>query len=184
MSVAGLKPVDEALADVRALFDRAGGTYKIVGGLAVIHHGYARFTEDVDVLVEPSALPSIVAEASNHGCSIVSPTRLRHDASGVTIDLLIAGSAAPRAGVYPSPAALEASDRDPAVVGLAALIQLKLAAHRHRDLADVVELLKLLDDARYIDLESKIPAASRPELARLRDDALEEMHAADTTKGP
>ena len=33
--------VDEALPEARKLLDEAGEPYRIVGGLAVVHHGYA-----------------------------------------------------------------------------------------------------------------------------------------------
>ena len=179
MSGATLKPVEEALVDVRALMQQAATGYKIVGGLAVIHHGYPRFTEDIDVLVEPSALAAIDAAAAAHGCTVVSRTRLRHDASGVNVDLLVSGDPIPRrAGeAYPSAAALEASPRDSTIASLRALVELKLRARRHQALADVGGLLKLLDDAAYINLESRVVASLRAALTKLRDDALEELAA-------
>jgi hypothetical protein len=39
-------------AIVRALND-AGGRYLVVGGLAVVAHGYVRFTADVDLVLDP-----------------------------------------------------------------------------------------------------------------------------------
>jgi hypothetical protein len=42
-------------------------------------------------------------------------------------------------------------------------------------LADVVELLNRLDEARYIEVEASIAREHRPRLAELRRDALEEM---------
>jgi hypothetical protein len=60
-------------------------------------------------------------------------------------------------------------------VDLGGLLELKLLARRHRDLADVVELLKRLDEARYDAIEAAVERSLRPELARLRRDALEEL---------
>ena len=92
------------------------------------------------------------------------------------MDLLVAGEKNPRGtDSYPSPAEAGTSDRDPCVVALAGLLDLKLSAHRHQDLADVVALLKRVDDAHYVALESKIAATRRKELAELRRDALEEL---------
>ncbi|OFZ89998.1 MAG: hypothetical protein A3F74_14745 [Betaproteobacteria bacterium RIFCSPLOWO2_12_FULL_62_58] len=47
--------------DVKQLalyFDEAGVEYAIIGGYALAAHGLARFTEDIDVLVNPSAANS------------------------------------------------------------------------------------------------------------------------------
>lgn len=47
--------------DVKKLaryFEEAGVDYAIIGGYALAAHGLARFTEDVDVLVDPSAANS------------------------------------------------------------------------------------------------------------------------------
>jgi hypothetical protein len=44
--------------DVKTLagyLDEAGAEYALVGGYALAAHGYNRFTEDVDILVNPSA---------------------------------------------------------------------------------------------------------------------------------
>jgi len=173
---ASAPPVDEALPAVRALLDAINEPYRIVGGVAVVHHGYVRTTVDIDVLVGPSALAAIAGVATSMGFSVESRARLRHQASGVRVDLLIAGDAMPRGGhVYPDPATTEASNSDAAVVGLAALFDLKLCAHRHQDLADIVALLKLATDAAYLEVESRVPASRRAELAALRRDALEEL---------
>lgn len=72
---------------------------------------------------------------------------------------------------------------DPAVKSvdeaLPASVDFKLQAKRHQDIADVVALLEGLDDARYLALEAATPPARRPELARLREDALEELRFED-----
>jgi hypothetical protein len=172
-----LPPVDVALGDVRKLLVDAAVPFKIVGGIAVVHHGYARTTEDVDVLVAADATPRIDAALASHGFERASAHRLRHLASGVKVDLLVAGTPLPRqgAGVYPSPADLAASPRDSQVVDLAGLVELKLRARRHQDLADVVGLLKRLDEARYTPLEASVDRSLRADLAMLRRDALDEM---------
>jgi hypothetical protein len=171
-----LPPVDVALGELRKLLLDAGVSFRIVGGVAVVHHGYARTTEDLDVLVAADASPRIDAHLAAHGFERASASRLRHVATGVRVDVLVAGARLPRGtGVYPTPESLGASPRDPQVVDLRGLFELKLAARRHRDLADVVELLKRLDEVRYTEVEATIDGALRPELSRLRRDALEEL---------
>ena len=174
-----LPPVDVVLQQVRDLLQAARVRFKIVGGVAVVHHGYARTTEDVDVVIEADGWTRLEPELASHGFERSSAGRLRHMATGVPVDVLVAGTPLPRAGagVYPSPTALGASPRDPHVVDLAGLVELKLRARRHRDMADVVELVKRIDEARYIELESSVEKSLRPELAALRRDALEELAA-------
>jgi hypothetical protein len=172
-----LPPVDDVLPLVKHLLDEAGVRFKFVGGIAVVHHGYARTTEDIDVLVERGASARLGEWLARHGFERVSDVRLRHVLTGVRVDLLVAGSPMPRvgSGVYPSPETLVGSESDRDVVGLSGLFELKLLSHRHRDVADVVELLKRLDEARYIETEAAMSAVLRPRLATLRRDALEEL---------
>jgi hypothetical protein len=173
---AELPPVDVALDALRALLEDAGVAFRIVGGVAVIHHGYARTTEDLDVLVAAGSAAHIDAKLAGHGFERTSVNRLRHVSTGVRVDVLVSGDPLPRgAGVYPSPDSVGASPRDPQVADLRGLVELKLVAGRHRDIADVVELLKRLDEIRYTELESAVAPAWRPELAGLRRDAIEEL---------
>ncbi len=172
-----LPAVDAALGDVRRLLEDAGVRFKLVGGVAVVHHGYSRTTEDVDVLVESGASARLEAFLSDHGFARESEVRLRHVATGVRVDLLVGGTPMPRplSGTYPAPDSLTGSARDPAIVSLEGLLELKLRAGRYRDVADAVELLKRLDEARYIEAEAAVPAGLRPQLAGLRRDALDEL---------
>jgi hypothetical protein len=149
----------------------------LIDGVAVVHHGYSRTTEDIDVLVEARAPTHLEPWLATSGFDRLSDARLRHAATGVRVDLLMAGSPLPRegAGTYPSPEVLGASPRDSDVVDLAGLLELKLRARRHRDVADIVELLKRLDDAHYLEIEASVDRDLRPELAALRVDALEEI---------
>jgi nucleotidyltransferase AbiEii toxin of type IV toxin-antitoxin system len=44
---------DDVIALAEAL-DAAGARYALIGGYAIAAHGYQRFSEDVDILVDPS----------------------------------------------------------------------------------------------------------------------------------
>jgi hypothetical protein len=173
----GIPPIDQALPAARELLASAGVPFKIVGGLAVIHHGYARTTEEIDLLVEAGSQESIDARLEPFGFARETPHRLRHRATGVAAHLLIAGEPMPRPGCppYPSPGTLRSSPEDAAAVSLDALVRLKLLAGRHQDRADVVALLKSLDERAYLDLEAALePVELRQRLFELRRDALEE----------
>ena len=170
--------VDRALPPLRRLLAAVGMPFKLVGGLAVVHHGYVRTTRDLDLLLEPAA-NQLLSDAllAEHGFERLSPRKLRHRGSGVDVDLLLAGEPMPRWGAprYPSPADLPGSRRDPDFVALPGLVELKLHAARHQDLADVVALLKKVDDFEYLQLEAGLPAGLRIRLGELRRDALEEL---------
>jgi hypothetical protein len=55
-----------------------------------VHHGYARTTEDVDVLVEAGTADRLDAQLPLYGFERATRTRLRHVATSVRVDLLIA----------------------------------------------------------------------------------------------
>jgi hypothetical protein len=59
-------------------------------------------------------------------------------------------------------------------VGLSGLVDLKLWADRHQDRADLVALLKRLDERQYLDLEAGARPELRTRLWKLRRDALED----------
>ena len=48
-------PTQTDLARVARSLNAHGVRYAIIGGIAVIHHGFARATQDLDLLVDPSA---------------------------------------------------------------------------------------------------------------------------------
>lgn len=181
--VAPMKPdvpaIDDALPALRRLLAAAGIGYRLVGGVAVVHHGYVRATEDLDVLVPADALDALDAACGAHDFERTASRRLTHRPTGVRVDLLVAGDPIPRGGdVYPDPATLDASDAAPDVVGLAGLARLKLMGRRHQDDADLVALLSRLDEGAYLALEGATPAHLRSRLAALRADALDELRLA------
>lgn len=173
--------VDVALPRLLALLREAGVPFKVVGGLAVIHHGYVRLTRDIDVIVDSDARPRV--DPLPEGCEFVwdRPSRMRDEPTGVLVYLLHSGAPLARRPehVFPRPQDIEASPRDPDYIGLAPLIELKLLAGRRQDEADVVELLKRLDDAEYLRVEAAVARSSRPFLAQLRDEALDELRTDD-----
>ena len=169
--------VDQGLTALRRLLAEAGVVHALVGGVAVVHHGYVRATRDLDLLLARADVERLEPLLARHGFERVAANRLRHPASGVDVDLLFAGEPRPRTGAppYPSPLDLGRSAREPDVVDLPALFELKLTAARHQDLADVVALLKGLDEASYLAIESGLRPELRAELLRLRRDALDEL---------
>lgn len=169
--------LEDGLGALRRLLAQAGVPHVLVGGVAVIHHGYVRATRNLDLLLERDGLAALTPRLAEHGFERVAANRLRHLASGVDVDLLFGGEPRPRPGApsYPRPGELARSARESDVVDLPGLLELKLVAGRHQDLADVVALLKPLGEPEYVRLEATLPRELRGRLVELRRDALEEL---------
>lgn len=177
-------PVDVALADLREMLGRAGVAYVLVGGVAVIHHGYVRATDDIDVLLDREAVAGVEPLLADGGFERRTERRWHHLGSRVDVDLLLAGEPMPRGrDRYPHPAEVGRSPREADVVDLTGLIALKLQAGRYQDLADIVRLLQALDESDYLNVEAGLPPDLRQRVFELREDALEERRWRDRDDG-
>lgn len=128
--------------------------YVVVGGWAVITHGYIRYTKDIDVLVQDCdsvasalavALEKIHAETL-HGEAISATTRLPEQGWQVNtdygrIDILLEG-APPLdfASVHASAVETNLDGESMRVADLAHLVALKRLAGRPHDRVDIEEL--------------------------------------------
>src|SRR5438105_315967 len=61
----------KALATLKALSLKEGIPLAIVGGLAAIHHGYERFTKDIDVVVPIRNLDILPRIAPQYGIKVI-----------------------------------------------------------------------------------------------------------------
>ena len=124
--------------------------------MALFEHGYRRFTEDIDILVTREALKEIHKALDGRG--YVRPfersKNLRDAQHGVKIEFLIAGDypgdGKPKPVTFPEPQAAAIERDGISYLKLPALVELKLASgltgsDRMKDLADVQELIKLLN---------------------------------------
>lgn len=147
--------VHEALRKITRHLTEMGIAYSVVGGLALFRHGYRRFTEDVDLLVSPTAIQTIHEQLE--GLGYVAPFRgsknLRDTELGVKIEFLVAGGfpgdGKPKPVAFPDPTNVSFERDGIRYLNLPTLIELKLASGisnpgRIRDLADVLELIKAL----------------------------------------
>jgi hypothetical protein len=140
---------------VAAALDAAGIHYAIVGGMAVNAHRHERTTRDVDFLLSSSGFAVLLqlVDAGEFDRVPGRPRRFVDRQGGVTFDILITGlfpgSGEPGPIAFPDPAAVSQSIENLRVVDLPTLVQLKLAAGRYQDFADVVNLIRAngLDDA-------------------------------------
>ncbi len=133
------------------------GEAVVAGGWAVWRHGYlGRVTQDVDIVVPAGLVEELLRVAAGSGFEVLSAPpgtwpKLRHKESDIQVDLLPEGAtpgtpSRPAPTSIPHPARLGAAKGALRYITLAGLIELKLAASRARDEADVVELLRMNRD--------------------------------------
>jgi len=148
-------PVKRSLRKVTARLDELQIPYAVVGGMALVAHGYERTTTDVDLLVTAEGLKAI--HAALDGLGYVPPfagsKHLRDAETGVRIEFLVAGQypgdGVPKPVAFPDPAKVAIDLGGSKVIALERLIELKLASGmtnlgRLKDLGDVQELIRVL----------------------------------------
>ncbi len=150
----GDSDLGQALAALTRALDDAGIPYAIIGALALNEYGYRRTTEDVDVLLTREGLAAFKQAYLGRGYVEKFPGSkgLRDPAHGVNIDVVLAGDypgdGKPKPVRFPDPAVAALRGDRVALLPLERLIELKLASgmtapHRLKDLADVLELIRI-----------------------------------------
>ncbi len=147
--------VHETVARISRRLDELGIPFVVVGGIAMFHHGFRRFTEDVDLLVTQEDLATIHEHLD--GLGYVRPfstsKNLRDTVNGVKIEFLITGEypgdGKPKPIAFPHPSAVAEIRDGIKVLQLPRLVELKLASYmtgkaRSKDLGDVEELIRTL----------------------------------------
>lgn len=151
----GEADVQVALERLSKRLDELGIPYALIGAMALNEWGYRRVTVDVDVLLTRDGLERLKSEVLGLGYSERFPgsRSLRDTVAGVDVDVVLAGDypgdGKPKPVAFPDPAEAAVRGRRVAVLPLVRLIELKLASglsapHRLRDLADVLELIRIL----------------------------------------
>ena len=148
--------VHQALQKIAGRLEHLQIPYAVAGGMALFRHGFRRFTEDVDVLVTKDGLARIheALEGLGYVPVFTGSKNLRDTENGVRIEFLIAGQypgdGRPKPVAFPEPQDVAERREGINYLQLPTLIELKLASgatnpQRIKDLADVQELIKLLD---------------------------------------
>lgn len=146
--------VQHALVKLARLLDEARIPYAILGAMALNEYGYRRVTIDVDVLLTPEGLEAFRAVALGRGYVEKFPGSrgMRDTEHGVPIDIVVSGEypgdGRPKPVRFPDPETVGVRGARVTLVPLSVLIELKLASgmsapHRLRDLADVLELIRV-----------------------------------------
>lgn len=156
---AGASALHIALKRLAQRLQAEGIAYALIGGLAMAEHGYARLTEDIDLVLTPAGLDAFSQRLVGRGYrpAFQGARKTFRDAdTGVRIEILTSGEfpgdGLPKPVAFPDPGlpgvALEIDGVQ--VIALDRLIELKLASglsapHRLRDLADVQDLIVRLE---------------------------------------
>lgn len=161
--------------------DERGIDYVVIDAIALLAHGYPRFTEDIDLVMTAQGLEKFHEELVGLGYAPAFPgakKRLRSTVDGVSIEVMITGEypgdGRPKPVSMPAPGDASTEIDCVRFVTLEKLIELKLASgisapDRLKDLADVQELIKIrkldaefaarLDPyvrAKYLELEAAV----------------------------
>jgi hypothetical protein len=144
-----------ALRKITGRLSDLGIPYAVVGGMALFMHGFRRFTEDVDLLVNAEGLAAIHKQLD--GLGYVPPfagsKQLRDTEQGVRIEFLVSGQfpgdGKPKPVAFPEPIPASVEVDGIRILSLPSLLELKLASGmsnitRAKDIGDVVELIRIL----------------------------------------
>ena len=170
----GRDQVHKTLRRVVKRVEKAGIAYAIVGGMAVNAHRYVRTTRDVDILLTADGFAEFqrLFVPKHYELQPGRKRKFKDRTSQVTIDILVTGSfpgsGKPGPIAYPDPKPVSEIIHDVRVLRLTTLVELKLAARRHRDFGDVVELI------RFNGLDESFADRLHPSLRRDYIECLEE----------
>ena len=149
--------LNNALAQLVADLKEHQIDYLVIGAIALMAHGYPRFTEDIDLILTREGIDRFHAELV--GLEYVpafsgSRKRLKSTRDGSPIELIAAGEypgdGQPKPVAFPDPADTSIEIDGVKFPTLEKLIELKLASgmtapDRLKDLADVQEIIKILN---------------------------------------
>ncbi|MCI0380505.1 MAG: nucleotidyltransferase family protein [Gemmataceae bacterium] len=148
--------VHKALRAITKRLDELDIPYAVVGAMALFFHGYRRFTEDVDLLVDKQSLQEVHRQLEGLGYlpPFTGSKQLRDVEHGVRVEFLVAGEypgdGKPKPIAFPDPQEVVSVVDGIRVINLKNLIELKLASgmtnpKRAKDLVDVQELIEVLE---------------------------------------
>jgi hypothetical protein len=151
----GQGTLNNALTQVTSDLKEHGIDYMVIGAVALLAHGFPRFTEDIDLVLTPEGLKVFHRELIGLGYVPAFPgakKRLRSIRDGITIEVMTTGEypgdGKPKPVSIPEPSKASTEINGVHYVTFENLIELKLASgmtapHRLKDLADVQELIRI-----------------------------------------
>jgi hypothetical protein len=175
----GKDEVHKTLRRIVRRLERAGIPYAVLGGMAVNAHKYERTTGDVDLLLTPDGFAEFQRRfvrkhyIQREGRSRRFIDRVNEKGVDILVTGHFPGSGRPGPIAFPDPANVSEKIRSVRVVNLRTLIELKLAARRHRDFGDVVELI------RFNNLDESFAKRLHPSVRADYIECLEEKRRED-----
>jgi hypothetical protein len=153
--------VQRALAKIVRELEEAKIPYAIAGAMALNRYGYRRVTVDVDLLLTREGLAALKERLLGRGYveKFAGSKGVRDTENNVGIDVLLAGEfpgdGKPKPVSFPDPAVAGVASEAGRYLPLPKLVELKLASgmsapHRLKDLADVVELIRIVKLPRQL----------------------------------
>ena len=161
---------------VKRLVDE-GLEYSVIGGLALVEHGYRRATEDIDLLMRRETLDAFRERLVGRGYVPAFPganKTFRDTETNVRIEIVTTGDypgdGKPKSVAFPDPVNVSVEGDDFRFVTLETLIELKLASglsapHRARDIVDVQDLI--LRAKLPLELADRLDTSVQAEYRRL-----------------
>lgn len=162
-----------AVLQIRTAVQSIPGAYCVfIGGLAVQEHGYVRWTDDVDVVVDAEHYREVLEALREQGYMVTPELHLINKETGAHVDFLKEGVTLKNAPApLPHPSEL---GRNGGFAKLSALIRMKLDAHRRQDLADVVALMRK-NLTKTQTVQDELPENYRAEFLALAEEARQEL---------
>ncbi|MEM6330166.1 MAG: hypothetical protein AAF790_07950 [Planctomycetota bacterium] len=151
----GQSPIHQAMTRLAKTLGEMQIPFAVAGAMAANAHGHRRTTADVDILIAEEDLARFKAEHIGRGWvdKFEGSNNFRDAVASVDIDVLLVGrypgDGKPKPVAFPHPAGVAEVGADGIpFVNLRTLLELKLtsgmtAAHRPRDLDDVIQLLRV-----------------------------------------
>jgi hypothetical protein len=147
--------VNRSLRRITNRLNELGIPYAVAGGMALIVHGFRRFTEDIDIVVSQAGLDKIHEHLDGRGWvrPFSTSKNLRDADNGVRIEFLVAGGypgdGKPKPVAFPAPESVAEDHQGIKYINLPTFVAMKLASgmtnpNRGKDLIDVEQLIQSL----------------------------------------
>ena len=151
----GTSPIHQAMARLTKTLGEMNIPFAIAGAMAANAHGHHRTTADIDILISRENLQRFKEAHLGRGWvdKFEGSKNFRDAVAGVNIDTLLVGDfpgdGLPKPIAFPDPKSIESTMVEGIpYITLPTLLELKLtsgmtAAHRPRDLDDVIQLIRV-----------------------------------------
>ena len=157
-----------ALDTLKTLSRKEDIPLAIVGGLAAIHHGYERFTKDIDIVVRSANLDVLVRVAPHYGIKVIwrDPDGWHKlQCEGVPVDVVPEGRKPRQDAPTTIPGPEQLGVREGAgFAGIAGWVETKLGSYRVQDQADVVQVIKVTSCGAITEKSASISTRHMPSI--------------------